>query len=125
MLRRTLPVLVTVTLAACAHATGGTVPNDSNRITAVEMDAAGVSDVYELIEKLRPQWLRKRGEGSLFQPSEVVVYVDDTPVGGPDELRSISSSNVESLQFLDARRATFRFGAGNVHGAILVKMKSR
>ncbi len=123
MPRRMLSVLATAALAACASAPSTPTPNNLDRITASEIDAAGVSNVYDLVEKLRPQWLRKRGEGSFFQQSDVVVYVNNTPVGGPDELRSISSANVESLQFLDPRQATFRFGPGHVHGAILLKMK--
>lgn len=123
MPRRLLPVLITVILTACASAPGTPTPNNQDVITASEIEAAGVSNVHDLVQKLRPQWLRKRGEGSFFQQSDVAVYVDDTPVGGPDQLESISSADVESLQFLDSRRATFRFGSGHEHGIILVKMK--
>ena len=52
-----------------------------------------------------------------------MVYLDGTRVGERDALRDIQTVEIETMQFLDARQATFRFGAGHVNGAILVTTK--
>jgi hypothetical protein len=122
MLKATVVLTTVVLLGACAGTHTGTArPINSNLITHKEVVEAGPSSAYDLIAKLRPLWLQKRGEGSFFQPSEVVIYLDGTRLGGPDELQNISSTNIDTLQFLDARLATLRFGAGHVAGAILIK----
>jgi hypothetical protein len=49
-----------------------------------------------------------------------VVYLDATSLGGRETLRNIMTDEIESIQFLDARRATLRFGSGHVNGAIVI-----
>jgi hypothetical protein len=125
-MKKPLYLLLTaiVLLGACSSAKPGTPrPANPDLITRDEIASAGVSNAYDLIQKLRPIWLTKRGEGSFFQPSDVVIYLDGTRLGGPDSLKDLNSTDIESLRFLDARQATVRFGSGHVHGAILVKTR--
>ncbi len=122
MLKKATVLAAVLFLGACAGARPGRPhPSNPNLITHEEVLQAGVSSAYDLIVKLRPLWLQKRGEGSFFNPSEVIIYLDGTRMGGPDELQNISSTNIDTMQFLDARMATLRFGSGHVAGAILIK----
>ncbi len=117
-------VAAVLVLGACSSARPGTPPPaNPNLLTRNEIARAGTSNAYDLIQKLRPLWLRKRGEGSFFQQSDIVIYLDGTRMGGPDSLKEINSTDIDSLRFLDARQATVRFGSGHVHGAILVKTR--
>lgn len=125
MKRTSLAVAAILVLAGCSSAGPGKPrPSNPDLITQAEITRAGVSNAYDLVQKLRPIWLTKRGEGSFFQQSDVVIYLDGTRLGGPDSLKEINSTDIESLRFLDARQATVRFGSGHVHGAILVKTRS-
>jgi len=51
------------------------------------------------------------------------VYLDESgfPYGGVESLRDLQASNVNVIKYFDAQAAQFRFGVGNVSGAILVK----
>lgn len=127
MLRAAATAAAILVLGGCSSARPGqTAPTTNpNLITRAEIGQAGVSSAYDLIRKLRPLWLIKRGEGSFFHQSDVVVYVDGTKMTGGGTLREtlgqITSANIDNLQFLDARQATLRFGSGHVHGAILIQ----
>ncbi len=107
-------------VVACAAQSPGSSPSNANLITQAEIAAAGSSDAFQLVQRLRPIWLRKRGATSVTQESDVAVYVDGTRVGDRDALRNLWTDNIESMQFLDAGKATLRFGAGHQNGAILV-----
>lgn len=115
-----LALLAALTLTACGTGQPGSPRPNSDQITRVEIDEAGPSDLYTLVQNLRPLWLRERGAVSFTDETDVVVYLDGTRMGGRESLRGIHSSNVETLQFYNAQRATARFGVGHVNGAILV-----
>ena len=109
---------------ACASASSGEGGLDANTITREQIqDLTGVSSAYTVIEDLRPIWLRKRGNTSFLQEGEIRVYQDNVSIGGVENLRNIHPDNIESIQFLDARRANFRFGPGHEHGVILVNTR--
>ena len=110
-------------LAAAACASSGTARAsrpDADLITRAEIDEAGPSSAYDLIQKLRPTWLRKRGNTSFTQETDLVVYLDGVRMGNRDALRNISTNAIQSIEYLDSRRATNRFGSGHVAGAILI-----
>jgi len=110
----------TVFLAACAAQSSSSPRPNASLITRAEAVEAGVSDAFQLVQKLRPAWLQRRNPTSFSQEGDVAVYLDGTRVGERDALRNITTDNVESIEYMDAGRATFRFGAGHQYGAILV-----
>jgi hypothetical protein len=112
-------------LPACASA--GTeretaLPGDQNRLTAHEIQQRDHTNAFEVVQALRPQWLRQRGQTSLRVPqsSEVVIYVDGQLLGGPGTLRHVHASQVDTMQYLNASEATMRFGTGHSGGAIVI-----
>lgn len=107
-------------LTGCASGQSGGERLDPNRISRAELEEVGLSSAYNAINKLRPIWLRKRGNTSFTQDSDVLVYLDGTRVGEKEVLRGMSTVNIERMEFMDARRATNRFGPGHVNGAILL-----
>jgi hypothetical protein len=118
-------LLVTVGCASGAERAGGsTAPRaDRNLITAEEIATAErAGSAYEVVQALRPNWLRGRSPGTVQNPGAgaVVVYVDDLRVGGVEHLRSLASTTISSMRFLDPGDATTRFGTGHMGGAILV-----
>lgn len=111
-----------LTLAACGStgARSAAVRGDRNLVTSDELRQGVASNLYEFLESARPMWLRKRGQSSILNDGDIVVYLDDNRMGGPETLRSLTTMSMESLRFLDAAAAQQRFGVGHSHGAILV-----
>lgn len=93
-----------------------------NVITAEEVRNASVNTAYELVEHLRPLWLRSRGGRSTRLGTEIVVYLNGSMYGDIDSLKGIPIEIVDSLQALDAAEAGRLPGLGSRHveRAILV-----
>jgi len=79
-------------------------------------------NVFDLIQKLRPHWLRGRGQKSvLIQEASIpVVYVNRIRYGLIDSLHNISIADVTEIHYLNAGDAAFRFGPNHSGGAILI-----
>ena len=117
-----LMLCAVLVLGACGSGGGrsGAVRIDRNLVTSEELRQGVASNLYEFLESTRPMWLRKRGQMSILNEGDIVVYLDENRYGGPETLRGLSTMAVESLRFLDAAAAQQRFGIGHSHGAILV-----
>ena len=98
---------------------------DSDEI--MEMHQAGVRDLYELVNRQRPRWLQTRTERSLQLETVVLVYHNETRLGGIDALRGYPLIAVVSLRYLDAAQAMVLPGAGSAHveGAIVIRTAAR
>lgn len=140
---KTLPfclvaALVIVTVPGCASSSGGSSgasqqstsgsrPSRSrDRITADELATIDVQNALQAVQRLRPNFLQNRGgaASSLTQgPQDVVVYVDQTRMGGPSTLAQINIADVKEIQWLNGTDATQRFGTGHGSGAIIVIRK--
>jgi hypothetical protein len=113
-------------LAACtgtnsSRSTGG----DPSVISQSEIQEAGtMSSAYTLVQRLRPQWLRKRGPSSVENQGDILVYVDGNRQGPPSTLRNLDVVDIESMEFLSDNEATMRYGSGHDNGVILVHLKS-
>ena len=122
-------VVLLVALGGCTGSSQSTGANDGdspNTITQEEIQEIGVSSsAHNLVRRLEPEWLRKRGRSSIQNPGDVRVYVDGTSQGGPETLRGIDVINVKSIKFLEPDEATMRYGGGHDNGVILVKTKGR
>jgi hypothetical protein len=119
-------------LCACASAPSGTstarprtTESAPDYITSVEVAATPVANVYDLISRLRPTWLRTQ-PGSIrgnTRNQVVVVYLDDTRIGDLQSLRTISTSGVATLRYYDATRAATVLrdpGSDPIAGAIVI-----
>ncbi len=75
---------------------------------------------YDVVQDIRPRWMRTRGTDSMRNPSAVRVYLNSTPLGGVDALRGISAGEVTSIRYFGGAEATQRFGPDHGSGAIVV-----
>jgi hypothetical protein len=116
-------------LVACASTgTGASSGSSPDRLTAAEIRASNATNAYELISRLRPQWLRAPGGGSIsggvVQNQTILVYLDGHRVGDLTALSTLSVNGVTSMQFLDAARAPTVLNdipRGAIAGAIVIK----
>jgi hypothetical protein len=117
--------LVTAALALAfhtgAHAQAKAPRPSRNRISTQEIAEARTNSVYELIQSKRGFWLSRLGNTG---PSDVLVFLDSGQLGGLDELKSVPSLGLASVEFLDAGQAYFRFGKPSHDGAIVVHTTS-
>lgn len=138
-MKTTLLALFLLAASACASGRGGSAASDSrsrNIITMAEIKRVSATNAFELVRSLRPNWLNTRGEDSFRETPRgsatasnvqvapgidiVVVYLDNARLGGAEALRQIPVPALTSIQYFDAKAATFKWGAGHTHGAILV-----
>ena len=102
-------------------------------LSSLKIAATGLQSVYEVVERLRPNMLRTRGQvgrvsgASATDPgassSTIKVYLNGSQVGDISALRNIQASSVRRVEYLSASDATTRFGTGVDAGAILVTSK--
>lgn len=84
----------------------------SNVIIEEDIVRSEATDAYEIVQRLRPNWLRRRGPTSARsrQSGEVTVYVDGMHFGNAESLRNIPAGNVTTMTYFSAADATLRFG---------------
>lgn len=124
-MRRGLAVLLLV-VSGCASGAGTGPRRQGSILTYEEIQALHVPSAYEVVEMLRPQFLRTRGAASINDPTPVpaVVYLDGFRYGDtPEALKTIDRTSVHQIEYLDSRDATTRFGTGHRGGAILVRTR--
>jgi hypothetical protein len=99
-----------------------------NLISAQEIDLvrAETSDAYDIVKRLRPQYLRGRGASSFGNAAggrttaAPKVILDGSPIGEIDALRQIPAMNVREIRYLSSSDATTQFGTGYDGGAVVV-----
>jgi len=102
-------------------------PSHSSANLVVAEDLARVAaahNLYEALQSLRPAWFwtRPTSRRSEFE-GNIVVYLDETRLGGPETLHQIAIKDAAVVRFLSPSEAEARFGAGHLHGAIQVSTK--
>jgi len=111
-LRLLVATVISISLTACASSGTGTSSGSGSRdkLTGADLVQTNATSAYDALTRLRPNWLRPPGltmTGGLEKTSyaQVLVYVDGTKMGGPEALRTIPSSSVTSIEFLDPIKA--------------------
>jgi hypothetical protein len=94
--------------------------HDDNHITTEEIAASKRPTAYEVVDRLRPQWLRK----DMLTGEDVVVYRDEQNLGGSDKLRDMPSVEVADLQYVPHADAVKRWGS-DIKGSVIVVTRSR
>src|SRR4051812_42031317 len=124
-------VAIAATLGCATTPTNGGVRN-SNVITEQEIVASGVSNSYEAVERLRPNFLQGRGnsrakalvsdtttgrrmeERTLNTNSSYPnIYIGNQRQGDISYLRQLPANTVSLIRFFKASEATTRFGMDN------------
>ena len=146
--------LMIAAVVACASAGGAAGAPSSNAklnpdlITTAEIDAGNFRDAYDVVQRLRPTWFTKArasssgslsgtqvsasggGMSGVMAPSSgggLVVYLDNTRMGGPEALRDMPATSVSSLRYMDAATATAKLpglGSSIITGAIVASARS-
>jgi hypothetical protein len=106
-------------IACSARQTAGGERADPNVITQAQIHERGVRTAYEAVETLKAPWLIVRPDG-LGQEREVIVYLDNSRLGGIQTLKQIQSSQIMLIRYYDSRTAIMRWGDDHRQGVIMV-----
>ena len=146
-------VCCSVILAGCATAgaSGGGSAAEKTKpdfISTAEIDGGTFRDAYDIVQRLRPNWFTKArasssgslsgtqvssGSGGMsgVQSSSnsvgLVVYLDNTRMGGPEALRDMPATSISALRYMDAATATAKLpglGSSIITGAIVATARS-
>ncbi len=137
---RSLAVLFTaLAMAGCASAgTGAGRSSSNNVITAEDIAGRSESNAYDLIQALRPNFLRGRsgyssggsggggrrgGRSSGDAGTSVALYADSRQLNGVDDLRAIARSQIQEIRYYTPSDATMKFGQSNTNGAVQVLLR--
>lgn len=113
--------------AACASGAHAPAPRGaSDVITRAQIQAISVGTAFDVVQRLRPEFLRTRGSLSVQNPQPPLpqVYVDGMYYGELRALHDIPADRVEEIRYINARDATTRWGTGHAGGVIAVKIRS-
>ena len=140
VIRTRIALVVAAALAGAACASSGTSAGtsasvagaprrDRSVITAEDMKDLQVSNLFEVVQRLHPEWLVQRnsagmgrasGRSSNTNDTDVQVYFDMQRAGGVDMLKQLPVNGASSLKYYTASEAQARFGNGNLNGVIQV-----
>lgn len=101
-------IVIAVVIFGCAagDSTRDRERRDRNFITQEEIRSVNVSNMYEVIDRLRPMWFRARGPVRSFTgETDIIVFMDNVQLGNLEALRRVSPESVNTAQFLDSSTA--------------------
>jgi hypothetical protein len=125
---RKLYLLALATAVACASS-GSSANNaphtDRNVILQNELSSVPPGNLFDVIQRLRPNFLQSRGQSSITTTGGEypTVYMDGRNYGDIGQLRQIISTQVETVRYYDAPSAQQRFGMISGSGVIEVISK--
>ena len=96
---------------------------NSRVITEDEIIASRASTAYEVIHKLRANFLTNRGETSFNRNQSnpyPTVYVDDQEFGPISTLSSIPAAQITMIQLYRVSEANAKYGSHNLSGVISI-----
>lgn len=126
-IRTGVAVVLGVLMTACASAAAGSHSSGRrDRLTRDEIMSVDVTNLYDVVNRLRPQWLEvaQRGDRSFGLQTNVVVFQNQTYLGTVDVLRQLSPESAYELDWLDGTTASNTLpglGSQHVAGAIVIK----
>ena len=110
---------------ACSSATRSGANTRLDVLTREQiMSVSAASNLYEVVQRLRPRWLDARGGDRSFGLStDIVVYQNQTFLGDVDTLAQLSPDMAYELRWLDGPTASASLpglGSRHVAGAIIL-----
>ena len=127
MVPRWVVGLVLVTAAACSHPRLGPGEiSNSQVITEDEIAAIHASNAYEVIHKLRANFLTDHGQTGFNRTTAntyPTVYLDDQEFGPISTLSTIPAADIAMIRLYRVAEANAKYGTHNPTGVIAITTK--
>jgi hypothetical protein len=127
---RLLSILTAAVVTACASAGGGgggtTVDaNNPNTISGDQIVASAQTNAYDVVSRLRPNFLKSRGRTTVYGKGSdyASVFLDGQSYGDLSSLRNISASQISSIHFIRGTDAVTTYGMQYGGGVIDVRTR--
>lgn len=104
-MRILLPSLLVFAVIGGCGSRGSLSASNSRILTQEEMAQVSVSTVYELVERLRPNWLNAGSPRSVNMRTEIVVIQDGVYFGNVESLRLIAAGGLTEIRYLTSSQA--------------------
>src|SRR2546430_17575087 len=127
MVARLVIALTLAIAVGCSHPRLG--PGEvfnSQVITEDEIGASHASNAYEVIHKLRANFLTNRGQTGYNRTASntyPTVYLDDQEFGPINTLSSIPASQIAMIRLYRVSEANSKYGTHNLTGVIAITTK--
>ena len=114
--------LVATVVLACAPPATARSGRDANVITKEEIASVQVANLYDVVTRLRPNFLANRGQSTLRGADNGYprVYLDRSPLGDIQALKTLSPNGIREIRYYNGAEASSKFGLDNTSGAIEV-----
>jgi hypothetical protein len=131
--RRTLAVLflsVACASGAPSETSTASVPSNRAMITEAEIPTTGTETAFDLIRRLRPEYLRIKpaqtytGVRSPEAPPPTVVQ-NGQRFGNPEDLKAISASSLSMVRYYNIEEGKRKFGMQYGGGVIEIAYRTR
>ena len=100
--------------------------SSSNLLTYTEAHTISVNSAYELVSRLRPQFLRGTDSRMPLGPAVApVVYVDGLLAGPLSTLVDVPAQAVQEIRFVSPNDAFMRHGESHAGGMLVVRLIKR
>ena len=123
-----LGLLLGVTACSMAGGGGGRSGGGSiGPITLSQVEEFGFGTALTVVQRLRPRWLTARTQGTLRDPSPAYahIFLNQLYFGPLGSLDQISSTEIDRIEYINARDATTQYGTGYLGGIIRVTTRGR
>lgn len=124
--RLLMTALFAMLATGCASTAGSSADGRrSDLLTRDEILGAEVTNLYDVVQRLRPRWLSVRGTRSLNMETAIVVFQNDMHLGPAAALRELSPDLAYEISYIDGARASATLpgitSGQHVEGAIIVR----
>lgn len=119
--RWALAVLAVLVAACTPPRLGPGQISNTQLITENEIEASHSNSAYDVIAKLRANFLTYRGETSFDKSRSTpypTVWVDGMEYGPIGTLRNVPAAQISTIRLYRSWEATTKFGVGNMGGVI-------
>ncbi len=123
-----LAILASTVLVGCAST--GPSSGEKNRydlLTREQIMEVGATNLYDVVHRLRPRWLRVSTRRSFNMENEVVVMQNDMYLGNSESLKQLSPELAYELRYIEGTRAANIIpgisSGRHVEGAIIVSTR--
>jgi hypothetical protein len=103
-----LTALSVVLLGGCASTGTGKGGSDPYLLTREEiMSVEGITNLYDVVQRLRPRWLQVRASDRSFGMStQIGVFENQTYLGDVETLRQLQPGMAYQLKYMDGTTAS-------------------
>jgi len=120
-------VLFVLVGSACASSgSGSNQPRrDRSMLVADELDPLSQFTAWDVVQRLRPMWMRPGGIRNSANPAGHYphVFVDGNPYGPMEILRRFRVEDIQEMRHINATDSTIRYGGEYQGGVILLTTK--